>query len=76
MELNEFKKRIGDATEALKLCSHKIEENDAFEVEGFLIQAQKDLQGCKEFATDWANKAEKELGEIEMAKGYEIVEPK
>lgn len=76
MKLAEFEKRISLATEALEQCSLKIKENDAFEVENWLIQANSDLEGCKEFATSWANEDEKKLGEIEMAKGYEIVESK
>lgn len=75
MKLAEFERRITDAAEALLLCAQKIKENDAFEVESFLIQAQKDLQGCNRFASDWADEVEAEIAKREEAKGYEVVEP-
>lgn len=74
MKLAEFERHITDAAEALQQCAQKIKEDDAFEVESFLIQALKDLQGCKEFSTEWADKAEEELAKVEEAKGYDVVE--
>ena len=74
MKLAEFERRITDASEALFLCSQKIKEDDAFESESHLLQAFLDLQGCKEFASDWADEQEREIGKAEEVKGYEIVE--
>ena len=58
MQLAEFEKRITDAAESLQLCAQYIKRNDAFEVECFLKQAQKDLTGCITFANDWADAQE------------------
>ncbi len=69
----EFERRITDAAEALNLCSQEIKQDDAFEVENSLTQALKDLQGCKEFATKWADEQESEIAKAEEAKGYEVV---
>ena len=73
MNLAEFERRITDAAEDLQHCAQKIKENDAFEVESWLIQTYKDLVGCKQYATEWANKQEAEIAKVEMARGYEIV---
>lgn len=74
MNLAEFERRITDAAETLQICAQKIKENDAFEVESFLLQALKDLQGCRNFVSDWADEQEREIGRTEEAKGYEVVE--
>ena len=73
MKLAEFERRITDAAEDLQKCAQKIKEDNAFEVEGWLIQTYKDLLGCKQFATEWANKQEAEIAKVEMARGYDIV---
>lgn len=75
MQLAEFERRITDAAEALAICAQEIKENNSFEVETLLLQALKDLNGCKEFASDWADEQERIIGESEEAKGYEGVSP-
>lgn len=74
MNLAEFERRITDASEALSQCAQCIKEDDSFKAEGRLLQAIDDLQGCKKFASDWADAQEREIGKAEEAKGYEIVE--
>ena len=73
MNLAEFERRITDAAEDLQKCAQKIKEDNAFEVEGWLIQTYKDLLGCKQFATEWANQQEAEIAKVEESRGYEIV---
>lgn len=62
MELPEFERRITDAAEALQLCAQEIKNGNAFAVEDFLFQAKKDLEGCRQFSKDWAEKVEEETG--------------
>jgi len=73
MNLAQFEKRITDAAEALAICSREIKEDDAFAVETSVHQALKDLEGCKEFATKWANEQEELIAQAEEAKGYEVI---
>lgn len=74
MNLAEFERRVTDASEALSQCAQEIKENNAFEVESFMMQAFKDLQGCRQFASDWADEQEREIAKAEESKGYEIVQ--
>lgn len=71
--LAEFERRITDAAEALSICSQEIKENDSFAVETSLLQAFKDLEGCKDFAARWADEQEAEIAKAEEARGYEVV---
>ena len=73
MELAEFERRITDAAEALSHCAQCIKEDDSFQCEGLLLQALEDLQGCKKFASDWADEEEREIGKAEESKHYEVV---
>ena len=73
MKLAEFERRITDAAEALSQCAQKVKENDAFAVETFLLQALKDLEGCRQFSSEWADEQEREIAKLEESKGYEIV---
>ena len=73
MNLAEFERRITDAAEALSQCAQKIKEDDAFESESHLLQAFKDLQGCRQFASNWADEQEREIAKAEESKGYDIV---
>ena len=74
MKLAEFERRITDAAEALSQCAQCIKEDDSFKAEGRLLQAIDDLQGCKKFASDWADEQEREIAKVEESKGYEIVQ--
>ena len=74
MKLAEFERSITDAAEALSQCAQCIKEDDAFESESHLLQALKDLQGCRQFASDWADDQEREIAKAEESKGYEIVQ--
>lgn len=73
MKLAEFERRITDAAEALSICAQEIKENDSFAVETSLLQAFKDLEGCKDFAARWADEQEAEIAKAEEARGYEVV---
>ena len=73
MQLEEFERHVTDAADSLLNCAQAIKENDAFEVEEWLRQAYKDLQGTSEFAKKWADEQESEIAKAEEAKGYEIV---
>lgn len=52
------------------VVARSIKQNDSFQTKNFLL---KDLQGCKAFASDWADEQEKKLGKVEEAKGDEVV---
>lgn len=74
MTIDEFERRITDAAEALSQCAQKIKEDDAFESESHLLQAFQDLQGCRQFASDWADEQEREIAKAEESRGYEILQ--
>jgi len=74
MNLAEFERRITDASEALSQCSQCIKEADSFKAEGRLLQAIDYLQGCKKFASDWADEQEREIAKAEESQRYEIVQ--
>ena len=74
MNLAEFERRITDASEALSQCAQCIKEDDPFKAEGRLLQAIDDLQGCRQFASNWADEQEREIAKADEAQGYEIVQ--
>lgn len=73
MRLAEFERRITDAAEALNLCALSIKEDEAFDVERHLLQTLDDLEGCWQFATEWADEQEAEIAKAEEARGYEVI---
>lgn len=74
MNLAEFERRVTDASEALSQCAQCIKEDDSFKAERRLLQAIDDLQGCKKFASDWADEQKREIAKAEEAQRYEIVQ--
>ena len=74
MNLAEFERRVTDAAEALSQCAQCIKEDDAFESESHLLQVFQDLQGCRQFVSNWADEQEREIAKAEESKGYEIVQ--
>ena len=74
MNLAEFERRITDASEALSQCAQCIKEDASFKAEGRLLQAIADLQGCKKFASDWADEQAREIAKADEAQGYETVQ--
>ena len=73
MRLAEFEKHITDAAEALNHCAQDIKRDNAFEVEYWLQTALSDLEGCREFATEWANEQEAKIAAEEEGRAYEII---
>ena len=71
MQLAEFERRITDAAESLQHCAAEIKNDDAFEVESWLIQVFRDLEGCRSFASEWADEQEAEIAKAEENKPYE-----
>ena len=73
MRLVEFERRITDAAEALNLCALSIKVDESFDAERNLLQALADLEGCRQFASEWADEQEAEIAKAEEAKGYEVI---
>ena len=74
MTKEEMIKKIEEAVDALLLAkNHLVSDEYVFEVEQYLDEAKDVTYELYNEVYTLANKQEKELGEKEMARGYEVV---
>ena len=67
---------IGLIISALTTCQKYIEEGNYFEAEVWFKSTLSSARVCKRRISEYADEQEKELGEEEEAKGYEVTNEK
>ena len=68
--------KVEGVIDSLRNCQEYIKEGNSFEAEYWIGDAIKTAREVKPYISAWADEQEKELGEEEEAKGYEVTNEK